>query len=463
MNSLSWKERCAGAPPRKLLRAGGASLCSLALIAAGCQPEVKVHRQPAIAASSAVRIATVKPLRKTIERTIEQPASVVAFEHAPLFARITAYVDRLEVDLGDQVRGPHIESAGQATEPGQVLAVLAAPELEAQTHQKQFIVRRAEAAARQAEAAVKLAAAGVVSAQAQQEAAEASLGRTAAQADYFRSQLQRFEELNSRGSVTPKLVDETRGQLAAAEADHLEAKSRVESLRAAVNESKAAREKSDADLAAAKASIDVARADVEHAQAMWQYHLIRAPFDGVVTRRNVHPGHLVQPGLAETPLLLVARTDKLRIVFDIPELDAAFTSPGDRVTIRLPSLGGDLIEAKITRVSWALDQTTRTLRAEVDLLNPSGKLRPGMYGYVSSVVEKRDNVLVLPVSATFADKGQTYCACIESGTLHRRAIQLGLQSGSMVEITRGLTGGEEVVRASGASLPEGQAVVAEAR
>jgi RND family efflux transporter MFP subunit len=447
---------------RKVL---AAALCGFAPLAAGCQHAGEADSHPAVvpATSTAMRVAVVQPQRKNIERTIEQPASVVAFEHAPLFARITGYVDKVNVDMGDQIRGPQVDSAGRVVEPGQVLTVLSAPELEADAHQKQFRVRQVEAAVQQAAAAVKLSAAAVASAQARQTAAEAALGRTAAQATYARSQLKRFEELNSRGSVTPRLVDETRDQLAAAEAEHLETKARVESLRAAVNESKAALEKADADLVAAKAGVNVARADAEHAEAMWQYHLIRAPFDGVVTRRNVHPGHLVQPGPAETPLLMVARTDRLRIFFDVPELDAAFTEPGDEVTIRLPGLSDEQIQAKVTRISWSLDNATRTLRAEIDLPNPAGKLRPGMYGYASSVVEKRDNVLVLPASATFADKGQIYCACIENGAIRRRAIQLGLQSGTEVEIAAGLNGSEQVVRASAASLHEGQSVVAEVR
>lgn len=440
-----------------------------AVLVISCLPASGCGKSPASKTAevadpvSAARVSVVRPQRKQLERTIEQPASVVAFEHAPLFSRITAYVDQVHVDIGDTVQGPRLAPDGSVSQSGQKLATLAAPELEADFRQHQLLVKQAATDVEQAEAAQKLAHAAVASALARQAAAESAISRSRAELAYGQSELKRFEEISARGSVTPRLVDEQRVRVAAAEAQQLEVRASFRAASAAVDEARAAFEKSQADVASKRTQIDVARAAADKAAALWQYHEIRAPFDGVVTARNVHPGHLVQPGPAEVPLMAVARVDKLRIFFDVPEADATQLAPDATISVRFPALGGDTIAAPLTRTAWSLDDTTRTLRCELDVPNPKGKLRPGLYGYARATIGGKQESLVLPASAVFSDRGQTFCAVVRDGHVHRVGIRIGVQTGNMVEVVAGLNGSEEIIQASGASLSDGQAALAEVR
>jgi len=190
------------------------------------------------------------------------------------------------------------------------------------------------------------------------------------------------------------------------------------------------------------------------------YGIIRAPYDGVVTRRNVHTGHLVSAGIHEEPLLEVVRMDLVRIYIDVPESDAGLVEPGDLVTIRLPAQAGAVLSGKVTRISWTLDAASRTLHAEVQVPNDAGKLRPGMYAYASIVAGEHADAIVLPASAVVIDKTDTYCMSVEDGKIVRKTIVLGLRNMGEVEVSSGLTGNEKVVRANPASLTIGQAVEA---
>lgn len=100
------------------------------------------------------------------------------------------------------------------------------------------------------------------------------------------------------------------------------------------------------------------------------------------------------------------------------------------------------------------------LGAEVEFDNVDGRLRPGMYGYASIVAAVHEQALVLPASAVFADKLQSYCVCLENGVLRRKPLVLGLRDSAEVEILQGLSGGEQVVRANASSLADGQPATA---
>jgi RND family efflux transporter MFP subunit len=434
--------------PRHLFRAA-------ALVAIASFATTLPAQQPG---ATAVRVPVVAPERKTIRRTIEQPAHLEAFEQTPLYARIAGYLASIDVDMGDRIQGPKADTDGRSSAPGQTLAVIAAPELEATVEQKKALVAQAEADVVQARAGIKVADATLVSARSQRKAAEASVVETKAHVDRYQSELQRFITLQSRAAVDMKLVDETREKLNAAEAVRTKAEAAVEQVDAGITESQAAVEKAKADLVAVEARVRVAQAEAAQAEAMWNYHVIHAPFDGVVTQRRAHTGHLVQPGSTGEPIVTVVRTDKVRVFLDVPETDAPLVDVGDEVNIRFPALGGQVVSAKVTRTSWVLDRSARTLSAEVEIANDDGKLRPGMYAYATVVLAEHPAALVLPATAVFADKTDSYCACIESGHIVRKKVGIGLRSGGDVEIVEGLTGGEQVVRANAAALPVGQAV-----
>jgi RND family efflux transporter MFP subunit len=113
----------------------------------------------------------------------------------------------------------------------------------------------------------------------------------------------------------------------------------------------------------------------------------------------------------------------------------------------------------VTRTSWALDPTTRTLHTEVDIENPDGQLRPGMYALVTIDLAERQDAIVVPATAVVTADNGVWCFVVEkSGQAVRKPVTLGLASGNEVEIATGLVGDERVISTKGASLTDGQAV-----
>jgi len=422
--------------------------CALLSCLAGCQSSSQAEpEQTASAADPAVRVVAARPVRKTLRLESVQFGWIEAFERTPLWAKLPAYVEKLHADIGDRV------------EANQLLADLSIPEMEDELHQKEAQVVQAQAGIEQAAAAIRAAEAAAATAQA--KIAEAEAGNIRAEGDYqrWKSQYARISSLVAGGSLDRKLEDETRDSLQAAEAARGEARAKVESAKAALVEKQADVAKAKADEALARARLQSANADVARQKTLLQYTHIRAPYSGVVTERNVVRGDFVQPAgaAAAKPLLAVARTDVVRIFVDVPEMDSPWVEAGRPAHVGVQALADRVIEGKVTRTSWLLG-ANRTLRAELDLPNPDGLLRPGMYATAHILLQDRPDALVLPQSAVAGSGKQAFCWTVRDSKAVKTPITPGLQVGSEVEVVSGLKGDELVVQSPPGSLREGQTV-----
>jgi RND family efflux transporter MFP subunit len=202
----------------------------------------------------------------------------------------------------------------------------------------------------------------------------------------------------------------------------------------------------------------VAEADRDQSKAMFGYARVTAPFDGTVSVRNVNKGHFLLAaagGNKGEPLFTVVSADTVRVFVDVPEADAGLVRDGTEAKVRVPSLGRE-VDGTVTRASGVIDPKTRTLRAEIDLPNKDGMLRPGVYVFATLVV-KREGVLTLPASAVVTGDSGAYCFRVEGGKAVRTPVQTGLSGGGLVEVLKGVTGGEEVAANAGV-LKDGQEV-----
>jgi RND family efflux transporter MFP subunit len=434
--------------PRALLNA---AIPLLAAIAPGCSadPSGTPARAEAKDEPAAPRVVTVTPERADVRRVAREPGQIEAFETTAIHAKVAGYIRRLAVDIGDRI------------EAGQVLAELDVPELEAEVSQKRAAVEQEEAGRQQADSAVEVAEAAVASEEAGVEEAKASIRRAEADVSRWQAEYDRIAQLTREQAISGTLLDETRSKLESALAARDEAHARVRSGEAAATEARAGLDKARADVLAARARVAVAEADARRVEALFGYAKVVAPFEGAVTARNVDTGHLTVPGGSADPLFVVARTDRVRISVGVPEADAPLIDRGDRAEVRLQVLGGRVFEGTVTRTSWALDPTTRTLRAEIDLENPEGVLRPGLYAYATIIAAERPGALTVPTTAVVRDGARTYLVVVADGRAHRRDVELGLDDGRLVEIASGLREGETVVRAEAGGLAEDQPVVAE--
>jgi RND family efflux transporter MFP subunit len=384
------------------------------------------HRQPAAspdqsAAPEAPEVKIVSPQKKDVRRLIERPGyNVEAYERTPLYAKIPGYVQKWNVDIGDRVH------------KGEVLAELYIPEMEVELKRKEASVRQALSEIKQAESAVL---------------------RSQAELKHAESQYQRLARAGRDGVLDKEQVDEARFGFEAAQA---------------------AVAKAQADVDVAKARLEVAQADRDHVQTLLQYTKIPAPFDGVVTRRNVNTRDFVQPTAASKgdALFVVEKVDPVRVFVNVQELEAVWVRDGDTALIRPQSLQGQQFKGTVTRSSGVLNPQNRTLRTEIDLPNADGKLLPGMFVHATIIAEHK-NVWALPVTAVVTQGDHTFCYRVENGKAVRTPIQVGLRGDEFVEVLKkqtrltkaatasgweDLTGEEMIVVSNAASLTDGQAV-----
>lgn len=401
------------------------------------------------------RVLAGPPVRKTLEWISEQPGRVMAFEETPILAKVAGYVESVTVDIGDRVT------------KGQLLIQIQAPEYEDVVEQKRGLLGQAVAKVQQAEAALIAAHASAQSAAAMVALAEAAVGRAKAEQTRWKSENERIQQLVASSTVTAKLADETESQFQAAEAALAEVAATIESARAKHREAEAGIQKAGADIEVAKSQLRVAQADVNHAETMLSYTQLFAPFDGVVTSRKVDAGHFVQPAgsASGSQLLTIANLSKVRVVVDVPEQEAAYvdagyddTQGGDPVTILSSSLPGGKVETRLTRTSEKLDAQSRSLLALIDLDNRQNWLRPGGFVTVRIQLERRPDVLTLPLAAIVRQGSETICYQVVDGKVQPHPIELGLRVGDDVEILSGLSGDENVVLARANSLQPGQMI-----
>jgi RND family efflux transporter MFP subunit len=405
---------------------------------------------PGAGGTAVERVTAGPPVRKSLELSTTQPGRLEAFEETPLHSKTAGYIEQVLVDIGDRVKKDDI------------LVKLWVPELQDDVEQKEALLAQAEAEVRQSEAAIKAAQAAVATAQAAVAHANAGVARATAEFQRAKAEHTRVQQLAANGSVTQKLVDEALNAFRSAEAAQQEASAHVDSARAALQQAEAGVEKSEADLGAAQAQVRVANADLARARTMLAYTALKAPFDGVVTQRNVDTGYYVQSaGGGMSPLVTVARNDEVRVFVDVPEMDAALVDggeEGDAVSVTIPALPGKQIPAKVRRTSWSLDPANRSLRVEIDLPNPEGALRPGMYATATILLDQRAEVLTLPITAIVRVEHETYCCTVKAGMIDRRKVELGLRSGGEVEVLSGIEANDTVVLTRAELLAPGQHV-----
>jgi multidrug efflux pump subunit AcrA (membrane-fusion protein) len=427
--------------------------------------------------------------------TVERPATVKPYYQADLQARVAGPVRYIQTTIGS-----HVKKDARLVEidvPDQREEV---KEKEAIVGQRQKDRDLAVENVKAAEAALKTAKNNVRLKQTDVESAEA-------ERDYRQIRYRRLEDLAGRDAIDKNLLDESLRNYRAAEAAKEAAVVAVEKATLEV-------EDAQAKLAAAKAEVNlkdsliaVARADLAQAQALLELATIRAPFDGVVVRRNVDPGSFVQNASSghTEPLLSVSRTDIVTVCMRVPDSYAPYITSGTEAILEMTELPGQLIHGKVTRFTPSLETNDRSMLVEVDLWNGtaaeykafvareeatkhadlkegplpllparSGRdasahhpLLPGMYGTMRLVLQQFPGTYVLPTHAIVSPGGRTCVWTVEKDVAHLVPVELQVSDGRLAKVallgkhgepSRELKGDEVIVSTNQGELSEGQAV-----
>ncbi len=220
-----------------------------------------------------------------------------------------------------------------------------------------------------------------------------------------------------------------------------------------------------ADMNAKRAMLASAQANVAHLTELVSYETVAAPFDGVITARNVDVGTLVtaggtpgSPGLSGE-LFHLEQTGTLRVFVDVPQDSAAGVTTGTSVYLTTQQYPARRFAARVARSAGAIDPVTRTLRVEIDVDNADGALMPGAYAQAHLLVPSAAPAFELPVSALlFRPNGVTVATVAANGTTALKIVQIGRDFGTRVEIVSGIAASDRVIDNPGDSITAGEAV-----
>src|SRR5216684_603838 len=211
----------------------------------------------------------------------------------------------------------------------------------------------------------------------------------------------------------------------------------------------------------AQAALASSTANVRRLEQLESFKHIYAPFSGIITKRNTDIGALINAGNSGSSqeLFVVAQVNPIRVYVDVPEIYAASIRPSLSATIELPSFPGQRFSGTVARTADAIDPVTRTLRTEIDVPNPKGQLFPGSYAQVRFAVHVQAARISVPVNALlFRAEGPRAVVVGSDNKTHLKAVIIGKDYGTDVEILGGLDPSESIVVNPSDSLEEGQTV-----
>lgn len=380
------------------------------LIVVGVMPRLERHRE----ALAAVRETTVthpvvsvlRPENAPPESEIALPGNIQPIYTASVYARSDGYVERRNVDIGSRVRA------------GEVLAIISSPEVDQQLAQARATVVQAEAAAQQS---------------------RANLEQARANVELARVTKERYVALGKSDVISRQSVDEAVQTYNARSADVSSAQ---------------------ANISVADANLKANEANVRRLAQLQGFERVLAPFDGVITERNIERGDLVNAGgNGSKSLFTISQSNVLRIQVNVPQSQAVSIQPGQQAALEVRERPGRKYTGTVVRRADALDSAARTMLTEVQVDNSDGSLLPGMYAEVKFVLKRDRPVLVIPSNALVIDKnGMHVVAVTADKRLRFLPVEVGQDLGTKVEIVHGLTGQESLVSSPGDLLSDGQQV-----
>lgn len=451
-----------------------------------------------------ISVNTVRPVRKTLIRQVEQAGSILPEAQAELYAKVPGYLKFIQRDFSHQSVGQLVanqfvrvmsssftspaesvlqglgtlevtwqrspqKNIGSFVYEGDVVMILDVPELKSDIAQKSAILQQREAELIQNRAMSRTFEAGLEAAQAKQKSALAELHRAQAECEYRQGELQRLQSLVKDRTVTEELVAEKRNQVNATLAACEAAQAKIDAEKAEYSVASSKLTAARADLLVKEALVAVAREDLERARVLDHYSVIRAPFDGVITSRNVDEGDFIQNASTGQSRLLMTLTavDHVRISLQVPEKEAPWTRIGAEAIIRLDAHAKQDLHGTVSRIARALDTQSRTMRIEVDLDNANHKLMPGMYGHVTLILQRIENAMAIPATAVFSRRGENYIVLADKGQARRVPVSIRFDNGEELEVVLmvdnkevPMTGNEELIVSNKGEIGEGQRIKA---
>jgi RND family efflux transporter MFP subunit len=393
------------------VRLAGALALLVVLITIGALPRLARQREALAAVQeSPVNhpvVTIIHPQKGQATSELLLPGNIQPLYSAAVYARTEGYIERRNVDIGSNVKA------------GQVLAVISSPEVDQQLLQARATLAQSQASLQQARAALE------------QSKANAELARLTKERDL---------PLGEKHAISQQNVDEV-----------------VQAYSARVADVSAA----EANILAAQANVTANRANVARLEQMRGFERVLAPFDGIITARNVERGDLVSTGSAAAgkPLFSIAQSGTLRIQSDVPQSEAVNIQDGQKASIVVKERLGREYIGTVVRSAGALDSAARTMLTEVQVDNRDGSLLPGMYAQVEFTLADRRTSLIIPTSSLVIDHSGMHVVTIQNNEkVHFVPVVIGRDMGTQIEVLGGIQSSDALVASPSDLLHEGQIV-----
>jgi membrane fusion protein (multidrug efflux system) len=333
----------------------------------------------------------VHVIARPVDRSIEIPGEFTPYLSVPVHAKVAGFVDKIYVDRGSAVK------------EGQLLAIMVAPELNAQQAEAEAKVQAAESQKIEAEARV-----------------------VAAQSTYDRMK---------SASATPGVI---------AGNELVQTQKQVDAEQAKVR--------------AAEAYVQAAKAAVKAVEDIRAYLRVTAPFGGIITTRNVHPGALVGTGKDSEAMFQLETVDRLRLVVPVPETDVGTMVRGSKIAFTVPAYPGQTFYGTLSRIARSMDPKTRSMPVELDVINGQGRLAAGMYPAVKWPVRSDRTVLLVPATSIVSNSERTFVIRVKSGSVEWVDVKRGSPQGDLVEVVGPLQEGDTILRRGTEEIRQGARV-----
>src|SRR5712671_1770503 len=214
-----------------------------------------------------------------------------------------------------------------------------------------------------------------------------------------------------------------------------------------------------ADATAKEAVVDANEANVRQLEAMQSFKTLAAPFDGVVTARNVEIGQLISPGGSGPPLFEVSDLHRVRIFVQVPQSFSAGLAPGMKATFEMPQYPGVQFDATVSHISKAINASSRSMQVELQADNAEGKFFGGSYCNVHFEIPLDSNFVTIPSTALITGNQGTQVATLDSNNkVVLKKVQLGRDLGDSVEVIAGLTPSDRIIDSPPETLVTGDTV-----
>ena len=393
-------------------------------------------------ATIAVETATVS--YETTRRDRVLTGTVSAQKSVTLTTRVNGVIEEILVEEGDRVQ------------KGDLIAKIDVRDIQAQTNQAQANLSQAQSAVNSARSAYLTAQSQKRQAEAQVQEAQGELEEEKAELRDARLHQQRMEMLYENGAVSKSRLDEANARLASSKARIEQIKASIEQARGAVEQARSQMEEAQSSIEQARAGVAQAQANLEQSSANLDYGDVRAPFNGVITKKQAHEGAMAgaMAGFGQ-PIVTVQTVDDLEFKVSVPESLLGEFAVGERTAVEIGSIGRE-VGGKIQQIVPSADPKSRNFIVKI-ALNQDNKVIPGMFGRLAVSTTEQAG-LMIPESAVIERFGITGVYRVVDGQAQFTTVTLGSQKGEQVQIYSGLEAGDTIILNPSSELKDGSAI-----